>query len=215
MPTETISRPTGEVGAADLNLAFAELTPTERIERAAELFAGQLVVASSFGPTAPVLLERVKEVAPDTPVVTIRHHHETLKTLELISWYEREFDLDLRIYDAPAIPIPLDGTPAFAEFQQRVKVEPFQEMLDELRPQAYLSGVMRWQSPSRADLPIVEGRGAVIAINPIADLSQAAVESFFAETGLPRDDTYFDPTKGRDQNQECGLNTTIYRDKEE
>lgn len=215
MPAEVCEAPSGVINAGDLNRQFEPLAAEERVERAAELFAGELVVASSFGPTAPVLLDVVRQVAPDTPVVTIRHHHETLRTLELVSWYEREFGLDLRIYDAPPLPIPLEGSPAFAEFQRRIKVEPFQEMLDELQPRAYLSGVMRWQSPARTRLPIVEDRGAVIAINPIADLSRAAVDSFFEETSLPTDEMYFDPAKGSSQKLECGLNTTMYKDKED
>ncbi len=198
-----------------LNQEFAELTPAERIAEARDRFAGGLVVASSFGPTAPLLLKLVADEAPDTPVTSIRHHHETLRTLELVDWYRRELDLDVRTYDAPPLPIPLEGSPAFAEFQHLIKVEPFQQMLDDLQPQAYLSGVMRWQSMARPDLPFMQDKGAVLAINPVVDVTESEVEEFFDETGWPRDDKYSDPAKGRNQNLECGLNTTQYRAPEE
>jgi 3'-phosphoadenosine 5'-phosphosulfate sulfotransferase (PAPS reductase)/FAD synthetase len=97
-----------------------------------------------------------------------------------------------------------------------VKVEPFQEALEDLNAEAFLSGRMRWQSPERSNLPIVEKKGAVVVINPIADLGQEAVERFFNNPYLPeRDKNYFDPAKGDGQLLECGLNTAIYRGRED
>jgi phosphoadenosine phosphosulfate reductase len=214
MPTEICPSPIGAVDVEDLKQEFEPLSPAERIRRSAELFAGELIAVTSFKPTAPVMLKLIAEEAPDTPVHNIRHHHESLKTLELSTWYARKFCLNVHTRDTPVLPIPVEGSAAFAEFQHQLKVEPFQEILDEWQPRAFLSGVMRWQSPERADLPIVQDKGAAIAINPVVDLSREAVEHFFAETGLPRDDNYVDPTKGRDQKLECGLNTTIYERRE-
>ena len=193
-----------------LNSELEQLTPTERIARAHELFAGRLVLPNSFGPTAPVMLKLVTDVIPDIPVVTIRHGYETDKTLELADWYERELDLDLRVYESEFLPVPPDGTEEFTDFQRRVKVEPFQRMLDELLPRAYFSGVMRWQPGNRADLPFVQDKGSVLAINPIVDLGPEAVADFFTQTGLPMNDDYFDPAKGQEQKTECRLNTTVY-----
>lgn len=197
-------------GLAALNDEFAQLEPVERIEKAAELFAGRLVLSSSFGPTAPVLLKMAVDAVPDIPVVTIRHGYETEETRELTEWYRRTFELDLRVYEAPRLPIPPDGTEEFAQFQRRTKVEPFQSMLDQLQPHAYLSGAMRWQTDWRAELPFVQDKGSVLAVYPLADLGAAAVEDFFARTGLPRTTDYFDPAKGTDQKTECGLNTAQY-----
>ncbi|HVI60783.1 MAG TPA: phosphoadenosine phosphosulfate reductase family protein, partial [Candidatus Saccharimonadales bacterium] len=128
----------------------------------------------------------------------------------LVDWYTEELGLDLRRREAPPLPIPLVGSPAFEEFQQEVKITPFQEALEELRPHAYLSGRMRWQLPGRAALSFVERKGSVVVINPVVDVSRGEVEDFFEETGWPRDPHYFDPTKGPSQNLECGLNTTSY-----
>lgn len=204
---ETIS---STVEVLELNEEFARLEPADRIERAAELFAGRLVLSSSFGPTAPVLLKLAADTGANIPVVTIRHGHETDRTLELTEWYRETLELDLRVYDAPWSPIPPEGTDEFAEFQRRIKVEPFQAMLDDLRPRAYLSGAMRWQTDWRNELPFVQDKGAALAVYPLADLEQAAVDDFFAETGLPRNEDYFDPAKGADQKRECGLNTARY-----
>lgn len=204
-------RQLGEAEIQALNYEFAQLSPTERVERASEIFGERLVLPNSFGPTAPVMLKLVTETIPDVPVVTIRHGYETDRTLELADWYQRSLRLNLLVYEAPRLPIPPDGTEEFEDFQRQVKVEPFQQILSELQPRAYFSGRMRWQSDGRADLPFVQDRGSVIVINPVADLSAEAVADFFARTGLPANDDYFDPAKGQDQRAECQLNTTIYK----
>lgn len=197
-----------------LNWDFAQLeaeaAPAERIARAADLFAGRVVLASSFGPTAPILLKEVAEIAPEVPIVTIRHGHETPRTLELAAWAEQTLGLEVYIYEAPRLEAPPEDTPQFAEFQRRIKVEPFQRMLDDLRPLAYFSGRMRWQTVERSELPFVEDKGNVVAINPIADLSVEAAATRLGNFGLPPHEDYFDPAKGRRQNLECGLNTAAY-----
>jgi phosphoadenosine phosphosulfate reductase len=215
MPTETLEPPATIIDADSLNAEFELLTPSERIERSAELFAGRLVVASSFKPTAPYLLEQVRETAPELQIVTVRHHHESLKTLERTNWYKRNSGLRIDVHDAPVLQVPRSGSPAFAEFQRQVKIEPFQELLNKYQARAFISGVMRWQPGERAELPIVQRRGAILAINAIVDVSQEAVEEFCTGAGWSLDELYLDPTKGSDQKLECGLNTTIYRDKEE
>lgn len=199
-----------DVDVPALNEEFGELTPAQRIARAGELFGGRLILSTSFGRTAPFLLKHVTDEIPGITVVTVRHGYESPRTLELAAWYEDELDLDLRVYEAPRLAVPEEGTPEFAEFQRRVKVEPFQRALDDLLPRAYFSGRMRYQSPERAGLPFVEERGSVLAINPAADVSREQVETFLEENGLPTDDSYFDPAKGMGQDLECRLNTSTY-----
>ncbi len=210
-PTIDIETDAAAIDHAALSAESAPLRPRCRIRRAHELFAGRLVLPTTFGPTAPVMLRLVSETIPDVPVVTIRHGYETPRTLELAAWYEQELELDVRTYEAPRLAIPEDDAPEFEEFQRRIKVEPFQRMLDDLPPRAYLSGRMRWQTPERAELPFVESKGSVLAFNPIADVTPEGVADLFAETGLPMNDDYFDPAKGYTQQRECQLNTSRYR----
>lgn len=205
-----VDQPLSNFEIEDWNETFVGLSPAERIEAAYERLGERLIAASSFGPTSPVMLQAVSETAPGTPVVYVRTHHETLKTFKLVDVYKQEFDLDLRIYDAPVRRLPRYGSPAFEEFQREVKVEPFQKAIKDLGALAFMSGRMHWQSESRSDLEFVERKGDIVVINPVVDVSEDQVEEFFNETGLPRDENYFDPTKGERQNLECQLNTTIY-----
>lgn len=215
MSPETRTKPCFEVSKkldlAELNQEFSYLNPLERIEKSYELFGDCLVLPTTFGPTAPLMLTLAKEVIPGIQVVTIRHGYETIETLEMAKIYAEELDFIPAIYQAPRLPIPLEGTPEFDEFQRQLKVVPFQQILDELQPKAYFSGVMRWQTPERERMPFIQDKGSVIAINPVLDVTEQQVNEFFERTGLPKNTDYFDPTKGIDQKSECQLNTARYR----
>jgi phosphoadenosine phosphosulfate reductase len=210
-PCSTLELEREDLDLKAVNAELAQLTPLQRIEWAKEQFGDCLVLPTAFGPTSPILLKLVSQKIPDIPVVTIRHGYETSKTLGLSEWYEKKLDLDLHIYEAPVLPVPETGTPEFYEFQEKVKVEPFQRMLDDLRPKAYFSGVMRWQTQERKSFSFIEDKGSVLAINPVLDMTEHDVEQFFLATDMPRNDNYFDPTKGEHQNLECKLNTNNYQ----
>jgi phosphoadenosine phosphosulfate reductase len=209
-PTAVSTEPLSDSEIVCWNLEFPDLSPTERIEQLQSRLGSRVVAASSFGPTAPVLLKAISEVEPEIPVINVRHHHETPKTRHLVRWYATEFGLDLRTYDAPSIPLKGFGSEPFTEFQRKVKIEPFQRALEDHQALAYISGQMHWQSPSRAELPFVERRGTVAIVNAVVDIDKQTVENIFEITDWPRDEHYFDPTKGPDQKTECGLNTTRY-----
>lgn len=209
MSPEILKQPNLDLG--QVNNEFAELELADRVARANELFAGRIILPTTFGPTAPVMLEAVTKAIPDITVINIRHGHETERTLELAEYYRDELELDLRLYEAPRLTVPKEGTPDFEEFQRKIKVEPFQRALDDLKPLAYFSGVMRWQTTERQSMPFVQNKGSVFAINPVLDLTEEDVSTFFERTGLPRNDDYFDPTKGEKQKNECQLNLAVYR----
>lgn len=218
MPQETLSKPSTSFEAevfdfevAELNAEFVKLNPMQRIARAYELFGDDLVLATTFGPTAPFLLDVGSDVNPSIRVVNIRHGYETELTKELAEWYSEKFDLNLITYETDKLPIPLEGTAEFEEFQRKVKVEPFQKMIDDLRPRAYLSGVMSWQTEERENMPFVQRKGSVLAISPLLDMTQHDIDRYLEACEYPKNTDYFDPTKGESQKIECKLNTSMYR----
>jgi len=208
--SETLLASSVDRDIATLNAEFEALSPRDRILLSRQLFGERLVLATTFGPTAPVLLQQAAEAAPGMAVVSVRHGHETDKTLEHAEFYTHRFNLRLHIYE-PLDDINLPPKPPEAsDFQWRAKIEPFQRALNEHNALAYISGAMEWQTPERKDWSFVEQRGDVLAIHPLLDVSADDVDRFFEETGLPRNTDYYDPTKGPDQKQECKLNTVAY-----
>lgn len=204
--SETLLAPDVDRDIAALNAEFKRLSPQERIGLARQLFGDRLVFATTFGPTGPLLLQ----YAEDTPVINVRHGHETDKTLEHAEFYTHRFNLRIHTYE-PLDDANLPPKPAgVSDFQWRAKIEPFQRALLEHNARAYISGAMGWQTDERKDWSFVEQQGDVLAIRPLLDMSADDVDRFFEDTGLPRNTDYYDPTKGPDQKQECKLNTVAY-----
>jgi phosphoadenosine phosphosulfate reductase len=209
MPTKAENDP---INLDFLNHEFIDLSPEQRIVRSNEVFGGRVAVASTLsGPTAPVLLEKVSRVAPESSILVVKHGHETTHSKEIATWYEGELGLNVIECQAPKWPVPDDDDQeGLRDFQEWVKVRPFELLLKKVRPEAFLSGVMRWQTPERQDLPFIQKQGDVYKINPVLDLSEGQVDEFFKSTGFPRNNDYYDPAKGSTQRKECQLNTTEY-----
>lgn len=208
--SETLLAPSIDRDIATLNAEFAALSPRERIWLAYKLFGDRLVLATTFGPTAPVLLQQAAEAVPGIPIISVRHGHETDTTLEHADFYTRRFNLNLRIYEPSVDTEPRRSDTDVSDFQWRAKIEPFQRALDDHNALAYISGAMRWQTDKRPDWPFIEQQGNVLAVRPLLDVTKDEVRRFFKETELPENTDYYDPTKGPDQRQECKLNTVAY-----
>lgn len=213
MPQILLDRPTDRLQSRDiakLNAEFTLLSPRERIRRIYQLVGNKAVSTTTFGPTAPYLLQQAAGIAPDIATVNVRHGHETDMTLAHAEFYTDHFDLNHRVYqpseDATPRPVGIDAS----DFQWRAKIEPFGRALVEHDALAYISGAMRWQTDERRDWPFIEQQGDVLAVRPLLDVTEDEVRRFFKETELPENTDYYDLTKGPDQKQECKLNTVTY-----
>jgi phosphoadenosine phosphosulfate reductase len=188
-----------------LNRDFASLWAPERIARARDLFGPDLILTTTFGRTAGVMLKMASEIAPGIRVINIRHGYETTRTLELAEEFTRRLKLNLKVVEAPRLPIPEEGTPAFEAFKHAIKVETFERMLADEKPKAWLSGVMREETPERRTLDYVTDRGALLAVYPILDWTEIDAREYCLAHGLPMNEDYYDPCKGRSQKTECSL----------
>ena len=177
-----------------------------RVRRMVELHGRDLVLTTSFGPTAGVMLKLVTDALPDMRVVTIVHGHETERTRELMELYRAKFHLDLRIYQAPRLPVPAEeGSEEFAHFQRLVKFEPLQAALKAEAPKVWLSGVMREETAERRHFPFVRMRGGMLAVYPMLDWSTLQAIDYCVAERLPMNEDYYDPSKGLRQDKECGI----------
>lgn len=208
-----LERPANKLPARDielLNTEFDLLSPRERIRRIHQLFGRRAVHTTTFGPTAPYLLQQAAGIDSDAPTINVRHGHETKTTLEHADFYTTHFGLNLSIYEpnenAEPRPVDVDAT----DFQWRAKIEPFGRALAENDALAYISGAMNWQTEDRRRWRFLEQQGDVLAVRPLLDVTKKQVDDFFRDTGLPFNADYYDPTKGLDQKQECRLNTVAY-----
>src|ERR1700761_6033229 len=123
--------------------ALEPLDAAARIRRLVAEYGRDVILTTSFGPTAGVMLQLAVAALPDMRVISVVHGHETERTRELMELYRKRFDLNLKLYRAPSLPVPAVDTPEFAHFQRVVKFDPLQEALRAEAPKVWLSGVMR------------------------------------------------------------------------
>ena len=180
-----------------------------RVRRMVERYGRDVILTTSFGPTAGVMLKLVTEALPDMRVVTIVHGHETERTRELMDLYRKQYRLNLKLYPAPRLPVPEEGTPAFVHFTKAVKFEPLQAALKAEAPRVWLSGVMRDESEERRHFPFARMRGGILAVYPMLDWTSLQAIDYCLAHKLPMNEDYYDPSKGVQQDKECGIHTRV------
>jgi phosphoadenosine phosphosulfate reductase len=133
--------------------------------------------------TDAVLIDVATKVAPAIEVVfldTGAHFPETLATAEAV---RRRYGLNLRVVklQQPAVPFHVTDPVACCS---AAKVAALDEALDGKR--AWLSGLRRAESPTRAQAPVVgrDSRG-LVKVNPLAAWTDADVAAYVVAHDVP------------------------------
>jgi phosphoadenosine phosphosulfate reductase len=152
------------------------------LETAVERHHPSLVMACSFQKEESVLIDMLMRIEPSARVFTIDTgvlFPETYETWRLI---EARYGLDIEVVDA----LPPNGTPwSAASCCGSRKVEALERALEGAT--AWITGIRREQSPTRADAEHVEwdpARG-VWKFNPLAEWSDKDVWSYVQAHDLP------------------------------
>jgi phosphoadenosine phosphosulfate reductase len=152
------------------------------LETAVERHHPSLVMACSFQKEESVLIDMLMRIEPSARVFTIDTgvlFPETYETWRLI---EARYGLDIEVVDA----LPPNGTPwSAASCCGARKVEALERALEGAT--AWITGIRREQSPTRADAEHVEwdpARG-VWKFNPLAEWSDKDVWSYVQAHDLP------------------------------
>jgi phosphoadenosine phosphosulfate reductase len=190
----TAERVSPAVDLAAVNGRLSRVSAEERIAWAVAEFPGALVLSSSFGAQAAVMLSLATRAVPDLPVVLIDTSYLFPETYRFVDELTARLKLNLKVYR------PLE-TPAWAEARQgRVwekglagleaynriaKVEPMQRALQELGARAWLAGLRRSQASTREDLPVVGRQDGRVKVLPIADWTDRDVHRYLQAEKLP------------------------------
>jgi phosphoadenosine phosphosulfate reductase len=79
--------------------------------------------------------------------------------------------------------------------------------MSEFAPDVWLTNIRRGQTALRDTLDILSlGKGGVLKVSPFYHWSDAQLDVYLSQHGLPNEHKYFDPTKVL-ENRECGLHT--------
>lgn len=183
--------PSHDADAADLIRRYGHLDGAALLRAVAhEVFPGRLAVVSSFGTESAVLLALVADADPAIPVLfldTGKMFGETLR-------YRDTLTAHLGLTDVRTIrPDPADlGADADGMLFQRDadacctirKTLPLDRALGGF--DAWITGRKRFQSSTRAALPLFEADAGRIKLNPLASWDRTRLEEEFTRRALPR-----------------------------
>jgi phosphoadenosine phosphosulfate reductase len=195
--------------------ADVESWPAQRVvELVLAEFPGRVALACSFQKEESVLLDLLFELEPKARVFAIDTHHLFPETYEL--WIE--------VFAGAPVDDGLWNTNPDL-YLALAKIEPLNRALLDL--DAWITGIRRDQSPTRADAPKLgwDEKHELWKANPLADWSGDDCWAYIKERGLPYNslhDRGYDsigdshstqPGKGREgrwagtERTECGLHT--------
>ena len=188
---------------ATADLGFDPREPNERLEKASASerlawasaqFGGGLVLSSSFGAQAAVMLHLATQVRPDIPVIFVDTGYLFQETYEFAERLAKRLEVNLRVYRSrrsPAWQEAIDGkrweqgVEGIEAYNQENKVEPMNRALDELNATAWLAGLRRQQSSSREKLTVLALAKGRVKIHPIIDWTDKNVHDYLKANDLP------------------------------
>ena len=182
------------VDLAAVNASLASASAEDRIAWAAARFGGTLVLSSSFGAQAAVMLSLATRVVPGIPVVFVDTGYLFPETYRFADELTTKLSLNLRVY-RPALSSAWietrhgklweQGADGLARYNRLVKVEPMQRALVELGACAWLAGLRRSQASTREKLDVVGQQDGRVKIHPIIDWTDRDVHRYLTQHGLP------------------------------
>lgn len=178
--------------AVEFNGLLAEAAPRQVIEAAIKhLPQGRLAAVSSFGTESAVLLKFVADVDRSLPVLfidtgwlfeeTLEYRDELVSFLGLTDVRSLTPAADLLDRRDPQRDLWMSDGESCCQIR---KVLPLSDALSAF--DGWINGRKRFHGDQRADLKPVEQDGRLLKFNPLASLTQAALDVVFREAGLPR-----------------------------
>lgn len=157
-------------------------------------YGNQLVMSSSFGATAAVMLHLVATAAPGMPILCIDTGYLFPETYTFAEQLERRFGLNLKWYSATMTQARQEalygklwdqGDEGVKRYLYLNKVEPMQRALRDVGATAWLAGLRADQTEHRAGLRRVDRQDGRIKIHPILDWTEDDVNAYMEKHDLP------------------------------
>lgn len=166
----------------------------ERVRWAVEQYGGDLVLSSSFGVQAAVMLHLVNQVSPEIPVVFIDTGYLFPETYRFAEELRQRLDLNLKKYHALSTSAEQEalhgklweqGLEGLEKYNFMNKVEPMNRAIADLGARGWLAGLRRHQASTREGLRVVENQNKVCKIHPIIDWTDRDIYNYLTKHDLP------------------------------
>jgi phosphoadenosine phosphosulfate reductase len=186
---------------ATINQRFDSANAAEIVAWAEATFGEGLVMSTSFGIQAAVMLHLVTAIIPDIPVIWIDTGYLPPETYQFAEELSQRLHLNLKVYQSPLSPARMEAIhgklwsnndlDSLNLYDKIRKVEPMQRALKELKAAAWLAGLRRDQTDHRKTLQWVNQQGERYKILPILDWNAKTIYEYLTKYDLPYH-PYFD-----------------------
>ena len=185
------------VSEIDLEAANTQLEKQAaevRVTWALERLKPDVILSSSFGAQAAVLLHLVTRQWADIPVVLVDTGYLFPETYRFVDELTERLRLNLKVYRNPLTPAWQEarygklweqGLEGITKYNRMNKVEPMQRALDELGARGWIVGLRRAQASTRRDLKVVGVQDGYLKVHPIVDWNDKRVYEYLTRHELP------------------------------
>jgi phosphoadenosine phosphosulfate reductase len=176
------------------NLELEKMTAMQRVAWSLEHLPQNVMLSSSFGAQAAVMLHMLTQQNPDIPVVLTDTGYLFPETYQFIDEMTQKLKLNLKVYRADISAAWQEarmgkmweqGISGIEQYNALNKVAPMQKALQELEIKSWFAGLRRSQSDMRETLPVVQKVKDQFKIYPIIDWSNKDVHLYLKEHDLP------------------------------
>lgn len=178
-----------------VNNAFGQMKAGERVAWLHEQFGSRLVLSSSFGLQAAVMLHLVSKHAPQIPVIWLDTGYLFPETYQYAEQLIDSLGVDVQVYQPKVSAARQEalygklweqGEEGNARYGLINKVEPMNRALQDLGADIWISGLRRSQSSTRVDRQFGEQQKRTLKVYPILDWADAQVSAYFYDNNLPK-----------------------------
>ena len=178
-----------------VNDAFSGKKAAERMGWLYDQFGSRLVLSSSFGLQAAVMLHLVSKHAPQIPVIWLDTGYLFPETYQYAEKLIDSLGIDVQVYQPKLSAARQEalygklweqGEKGNSKYGIINKMEPMNRALQELDTDIWISGLRRSQSSTRVDRNFAEQQKRTLKVYPILDWADAQVSAYFYDNNLPK-----------------------------
>jgi len=178
----------------EVNEQLETMTAQQRFSWALKKLPGEFALSSSFGVQSAVSLHMATQVKPDIPVILIDTGYLFPETYEFIESLKERLNLNIRVFrstlssawqEARFGQLWEKGLDGLNQYNKMNKVEPMEQGLKELNVQTWFAGLMRDQSESRKNLPVVQYIRGRTKVHPLIDWNKRMINQYLKQHDLP------------------------------
>ncbi|MFA5057562.1 MAG: phosphoadenylyl-sulfate reductase [Opitutaceae bacterium] len=179
---------------SSVTVDLEKATADERVQWALATYGDGLVMTTSFGIQAAVMLHLVTRIVPRIPVVFIDTGYLFPETYRFADELTGRLQLNLKLYQ-PAMTAARQEALYGKQWEQGIeglkrynfisKIEPMERAVRELDATAWLAGLRRSQGSTRDGLQVVQRQNRITKVHPIIDWDNRRVHRYLTEHDLP------------------------------